>query len=105
MVDNLRAIFDARGGFLTGHALEAAAERSWFRLLGYVNSEDRLSLVRTIWPVLRPDERSAVLARALSDGDLPSSEWTFLRRALREARPVSAGRVEHCTNLTRAGPK
>lgn len=66
-----------------GRALAAAAARDWSGVMSSIGSEHRPGLARTIWPLLRPEEKPAVLADAIGSGDALVQERDWLVRILR----------------------
>lgn len=63
---------------------ERVAAGEWDYALFLVQSEDRITLCRLLWPVIPETDRAAVLANAISTGDFPAQEWLWLNWALQE---------------------
>jgi hypothetical protein len=57
----------------------------------YVDSENRLTMLRAIWRALPAGERPSLLANCISDGGAPCRELMFIVRAMREC--VARGRL------------
>jgi len=62
------------------------AARDWHGALMLVRFDDRVSLLRTLWPSLRRDECAEVFAYAVSTGGALIAERPFLLKALRDLR-------------------
>lgn len=70
-----------------GEHLDSAIRTGDFsKPLLYVDSEDRLTMLKAIWPVTAPGVRAELLAHSLANGDAPSRELIFVCEAMREVR-------------------
>lgn len=58
--------------------------------LGYVGSEQRLTMLKAIWSRVPRSKRPELLAAALSGGDAPSLELMFVVKAMRQIRETGA---------------
>jgi len=60
-----------------------ARPESWDDLLNLASSEDRLTWLRHLWPLVSASDRSAAFVAAYGRSDAPNRERAFLLRALR----------------------
>jgi hypothetical protein len=65
---------------------EGVLAGKWDYALGLAESENRLPLCMALWKRIPATERAAVLAEAITGGDLPVRVWVPLNRALLELR-------------------
>jgi len=68
------------------HAMlaERIEAQRWDYALGLAESENRLPLCMALWKRIPAAERAAVLAEAITSGDLPARVWVPLNQALIE---------------------